>query len=191
MYALEQNYRSTQPILAAANAVIALASERHAKELFSTRPGGQRPRLVTVADEIAEVDYVVGRILERRETGVPLRQQAVLFRAAHHSDMLEVELGRRNIPFVKYAACVSWRRPTSRTRWPSCAGRRTHGTRWPASGWHSPWPGGGPPQSLLARASRRRSVAGAVKDFRPSGWARRLILSRVLPPSAGGGLGPK
>ncbi len=102
VYALEQNYRSTQPILAAANAVIALASERHAKELFSTRPGGQRPRLVTVADEIAEVDYVVGRILERRETGVPLRQQAVLFRAAHHSDLLEVELGRRNIPFVKY-----------------------------------------------------------------------------------------
>jgi DNA helicase II / ATP-dependent DNA helicase PcrA len=102
VHALEQNYRSTQPILAATNAVIGLASERHAKELFSTRPGGQRPRLVTVADEIAEVDYVVERILERRETGVPLRQQAVLFRAAHHSDMLEVELGRRNIPFVKY-----------------------------------------------------------------------------------------
>jgi DNA helicase II / ATP-dependent DNA helicase PcrA len=100
--ALEQNYRSTQPILEAANAVIALARERHAKELFSARPGGARPQLVTVADELAQVEYVVERILERRETGVPLRQQAVLFRASHHSDMLEVELGRRNIPYVKY-----------------------------------------------------------------------------------------
>jgi DNA helicase-2/ATP-dependent DNA helicase PcrA len=100
--ALEQNYRSTSPILAAANAVIALAPERYAKELWSARAGGEPPALVTVADELAQVEYVVGRILERREGGVPLRQQAVLFRAAHHSDALEVELGRRNIPFVKY-----------------------------------------------------------------------------------------
>jgi DNA helicase-2/ATP-dependent DNA helicase PcrA len=100
--ALEQSYRSTQPILDAANAVIALARERHDKRLFSTRPGGERPRLVTVGDELAQVDYVVRGVLERREAGVPLRQQAVLFRAAHHSDALEVELGRRNIPFVKY-----------------------------------------------------------------------------------------
>jgi DNA helicase-2/ATP-dependent DNA helicase PcrA len=100
--ALEQNYRSTRPILDAANAVIALASERHAKELWSARPGGVRPQLVTVADELAQVEYVAERILARRETGVPLRQQAVLFRASHHSDLLEVELGRRNIPYVKY-----------------------------------------------------------------------------------------
>ncbi len=100
--ALEQNYRSTQPILTAANGVIALSPERHAKELFSARAGGQRPRLLTVDDELAQVDHVVEHILERREAGVPLRQQAVLFRAAHHSDLLEVELGRRNIPFVKY-----------------------------------------------------------------------------------------
>ena len=58
--------------------------------------------LATVADELAQVSYVVERILERREAGVPLRQQAVLFRTAHHSDALEVELGRRNIPFVKF-----------------------------------------------------------------------------------------
>jgi DNA helicase II / ATP-dependent DNA helicase PcrA len=100
--ALEQNYRSTQPILTAANAVIALAAQRHAKELFSTRPGGGRPQLVTVHDEHAQVEYLVERILERREAGVPLRQQAVLFRASHHSDLLEVELGRHNIPYVKY-----------------------------------------------------------------------------------------
>ena len=99
---LEENYRSQQPILDAANAVIALAAERYDKRLLATRPGGQRPELVTVPDEGAQVDHVVRRILERREAGVPLRQQAVLFRSSHHSDALEVELGRRNIPFVKF-----------------------------------------------------------------------------------------
>src|SRR4051794_13182036 len=101
---IEENYRSTAPILAAANAVMALAppGERHEKNLRAVRAGGVRPVLATVADELAQVTYVVERILERREAGVPLRQQAVLFRAAHHSDALEVELGRRNIPFVKF-----------------------------------------------------------------------------------------
>jgi DNA helicase-2/ATP-dependent DNA helicase PcrA len=99
---LEENHRSTQPVLDAANAVIALAPERYAKELRATRGGGWRPTLLTVPDELAQVDAIVRRVLERREAGVPLRQQAVLFRAAHHSDALEVELGRRNIPFVKF-----------------------------------------------------------------------------------------
>ncbi len=101
---LEENYRSTAPILDAANAVMALApaGERHEKNLTAVRAGGVRPVLATVGDELAQVAYVVERILERREAGVPLRQQAVLFRAAHHSDALEVELGRRNIPFVKF-----------------------------------------------------------------------------------------
>jgi DNA helicase-2/ATP-dependent DNA helicase PcrA len=99
---IEQNYRSTAPILEAANAVIALAPEGYEKRLFSARPGGERPRLATVDDEAAEVEYVIGRILELREAGVPLRRQAVLFRTAHHSDALEVELGRRNIPYVKF-----------------------------------------------------------------------------------------
>jgi DNA helicase II / ATP-dependent DNA helicase PcrA len=99
---LAQNYRSTQAILTAANAVIGLAQERFTKDLFTSRPGGTRPRLVTVADEDAQVNWVADRILEQREAGVALRQQAVLFRAAHHSDALEVELQRRHIPFVKY-----------------------------------------------------------------------------------------
>jgi DNA helicase II / ATP-dependent DNA helicase PcrA len=99
---LEQNYRSTPPILDAANAVIALSTERHEKTLFSARAGGARPALATVHDEMAQVEYVATRVLERREAGVPLRQQAVLFRSSHHSDALEVELGRRNIPFVKF-----------------------------------------------------------------------------------------
>jgi DNA helicase-2/ATP-dependent DNA helicase PcrA len=99
---LEQNYRSTQPILDAANAVIALAPDRFDKRLQAVRAGSARPVLATVPDEAAQVSYVVQRILERREAGVPLRQQAVLFRSSHHSDALEVELGRRNIPFVKF-----------------------------------------------------------------------------------------
>ncbi|MBI5505937.1 MAG: ATP-dependent helicase [Deltaproteobacteria bacterium] len=99
---LEQNYRSSVPILDACNAVIALASERFAKNLFSTRGSQQRPILVTAEDETAQVDYVVERILEHREAGIALQRQAVLFRTAHHSDQLEVELARRNIPFIKY-----------------------------------------------------------------------------------------
>jgi len=99
---LAQNYRSTQPILSAANAVISLASERFTKDLFTARKGGARPRLMTVADEDAQASFVADCVLEQREAGVLLKQQAVLFRAAHHSDTLEVELGRRNIPFVKF-----------------------------------------------------------------------------------------
>jgi DNA helicase-2/ATP-dependent DNA helicase PcrA len=99
---LEQNYRSTQPILAASNAVIALAAERFTKNLWSARQASARPLLVAVRDESDQARYVVTRVLENREAGLPLKAQAVLFRAAHHSDALEFELTRRNIPFVKF-----------------------------------------------------------------------------------------
>jgi DNA helicase II / ATP-dependent DNA helicase PcrA len=100
--ALEQNYRSTQPILEACNAVIEHAGEGFRKQLFSDRPSGERPQLVVAADEAAQVEYVVARILEHREAGIDLKRQAVLFRAGHHSDLLEIALARRGIPFVKY-----------------------------------------------------------------------------------------
>jgi DNA helicase-2/ATP-dependent DNA helicase PcrA len=99
---LEQNYRSSQPILDASNAVIGLSKQRFTKDLFSIRQQGERPLLVTVNDETEQVRYVAERVLEQREAGIALKRQAVLFRAAHHSDALEVELARRNIPFVKY-----------------------------------------------------------------------------------------
>src|SRR6516165_10728730 len=99
---LEQNYRSTQPILDASNAVIALAAEGHPKHLFSTKLLGEKPQLISASDEMAQVEYVVDQILEHREAGIDLKRQAVLFRATHHSAELEVELARRNIPFVKY-----------------------------------------------------------------------------------------
>ncbi len=99
---LDQNYRSTVPILDAANAVIELAAERFTKNLRSHRKSAQRPWLVHVADDVAQSGYVVERILENREAGIALKAQAVLFRASHHSASLEVELTRRNIPFVKF-----------------------------------------------------------------------------------------
>src|SRR5262249_7231320 len=99
---LERNYRSTQPILAAANAVIDLAAERHKKTLRSDRSSAEQPQLVSVRDEADQARYVVEHILEHRETAIQLRQQAVLFRASHHSAPLEIELARRNIPFVKF-----------------------------------------------------------------------------------------
>src|SRR5439155_14409020 len=83
-------------------AVIAQAEERHAKTLWSDRPGSTRPVLLTCLDEGEQSDAVCRAVLEHRERGSLLRHQAVLFRAAHHSDLLEVELSRRNIPFVKY-----------------------------------------------------------------------------------------
>jgi DNA helicase-2/ATP-dependent DNA helicase PcrA len=82
---LEQNYRSTQPILDACNSVIEFAAERFTKNLRSDRKSKQRPFLTTVADETAQARYVAQQILDAREAGVPLKSQAVLFRASHHS----------------------------------------------------------------------------------------------------------
>jgi DNA helicase-2/ATP-dependent DNA helicase PcrA len=99
---LTQSYRSTQPILAASNAVIAMARERFTKDLVSERVSAQKPRLVTVPDDIQQAVYVAERVLALREEGVALKQQAVLFRTSHHSSLVELELARRNIPFVKF-----------------------------------------------------------------------------------------
>jgi DNA helicase-2/ATP-dependent DNA helicase PcrA len=99
---LDRNYRSTQAILSAANAVIDLAAERFTKNLWTERHGAERPQLVSVRDEADQALYVVERVLENREGGTALKHQAVLFRASHHSGPLEVELTRRNIPFVKF-----------------------------------------------------------------------------------------
>ena len=99
---LDRNYRSTQPILAAANAVIELARERYTKNLWTDRASEQRPMLVTVKDEIDQAAYIVEQVLANREIGLTLKQQAVLFRTSSHSSALEIELTRRNIPFVKF-----------------------------------------------------------------------------------------
>src|SRR5262249_24295251 len=99
---LERNYRSTQPILAAANAVIDLAEEQFAKNLWSERASAERPKLVSVRDEADQARYVAEILLRKRAARIAVKSQAVLFRASHHSAQLEVELTTRNIPFVKF-----------------------------------------------------------------------------------------
>jgi DNA helicase-2/ATP-dependent DNA helicase PcrA len=99
---LDRNYRSTQAILSAANGIIDLARERFTKNLWTDRATGTKPRLVTVRDEADQARCIVERVLENRESGALLKQQAVLFRTSSHSGPLEVELTRRNIPFVKF-----------------------------------------------------------------------------------------
>lgn len=99
---LEQNYRSTRPILAVANAVLCGSDEHFSKDLWSEREGGLTPKLRTHHDEAAQSRSVATAVLDARERGIDLRQQAVLFRTGHHSDGLELELTRRDIPFVKY-----------------------------------------------------------------------------------------
>src|SRR6202042_3014648 len=90
---LDRNYRSTQPIL---------ATERFTKNLWTERQLAELPALVSVRDEADQARYVVERVLENREGGTDLKQQAVLFRTSSHSGPLEIELTRRNIPFVKF-----------------------------------------------------------------------------------------
>lgn len=99
---LTQNYRSTPAILGATNAIIAEATERRDKELWTTRDGGGRPSLVTCRDEAEQTAWIADRVLDHREQGTQLKRQCVLFRAQHHSMALELELSRRQIPFRKY-----------------------------------------------------------------------------------------
>jgi DNA helicase-2/ATP-dependent DNA helicase PcrA len=99
---LERNYRSTQPILDASNAVIGEARERHAKNLWTDKPSRHRAQLMLVPDEATQARWVADEVLRQREAGLTLKSQAVLFRTSSHSAALELELARRNIPFVKF-----------------------------------------------------------------------------------------
>ncbi len=99
---LAQNYRSSQSVLDAANALMADAPRQHRKHLLSMRGQGPRPKLVTVDDLPTQAEFICTRVLASREAGISLRRQAVLFRTGTHSDVLEVELAKRKIPFVKY-----------------------------------------------------------------------------------------
>jgi len=99
---LSQNYRSTQPILDCANALMADGARQHRKTLIGSRQSAQKPSYVSVDDAAAQAEYIVRKILATREIGGALKRHAILFRVSHHSDVLEVELARRNIPFVKF-----------------------------------------------------------------------------------------
>jgi DNA helicase-2/ATP-dependent DNA helicase PcrA len=99
---LEQNYRSTQPILNVTNTLISRAAERFTKNLWTERTGGETPWLVAARDEQQQTRFVVDRILELHEEGTPLSEIAVLFRAGYMSADLEIELTNRKIPFEKW-----------------------------------------------------------------------------------------
>jgi DNA helicase-2/ATP-dependent DNA helicase PcrA len=102
MVVLSQNYRSTQPILDAANALMSEGARQHRKTLMGLRQATQKPAYVTLEDAQAQAEYIVGKLLATREVGGSLKRHAILFRSSHHSDVLELELAKRNIPFVKY-----------------------------------------------------------------------------------------
>ncbi len=99
---LEENYRSTQPILDLANAIIEKAKEKYTKCLYTKREDGKKPILYKAKDDTDQSCFIAERILELREEGIPLNEIAVLFRSAFHSFDLELELAKRDIPFIKY-----------------------------------------------------------------------------------------
>ena len=101
IYKLEENYRSTQPILNLANTIIEAAAEKYSKHLFTRKLDGPLPVLVEAAGENAQSRFIAQKILELREEGVPLNEMAVLFRSSFHSFDLEIELSRHGLPFVK------------------------------------------------------------------------------------------
>jgi DNA helicase II / ATP-dependent DNA helicase PcrA len=166
---LERNYRSTQAILAAANAVIELAAERFTKTLWSDRASAERPYLVHVADDAGQTGYIVERILENRESGIALKAQVVLFRASHHSASLEVELTRRNIPFVKFGGlkfleAAHIKDVLSVLRWTQNARDRVAGFRAAQM-----LPGIGPSSAarLLDRMAESADPLRALDEFKP------------------------
>jgi len=166
---LDRNYRSTQPILAAANAVMELAQERLAKNLRSERASAERPRLVSVSDESDQARYVAHTVLEHREAGIALKAQAVLFRASHHSALLEIELARRNIPFVKFGGlkfleAAHVKDVLAFLRWAENPRDRVAGFRVIQL-----LPGAGPATAarLLDRVANATDALDAVTDFAP------------------------
>ena len=98
---LEENYRSVQPILNFTNEVLRHAVEKYEKNLYTRRPGGALPMVVSTADEHLQSEFIVQQILELREQGIELNEIAVLFRSSFLSFDLEIELAKANIPYVK------------------------------------------------------------------------------------------
>ena len=169
MVMLEQNYRSTQPILTAANAVIELARERFTKNLWSERKSVERPQLISVRDEADQALYVVEKALESREQGLALKTQAVLFRASHHSGPLEVELTRRNVPFVKFGGlkileAAHIKDVLAFLRWAENSRDRVAGFRVVQL-----LPGAGPATAarVLERVAKQADAVAALSDIKP------------------------
>jgi len=99
---LERNYRSTRHILDAANSLMEKANEGFKKRLYTEKSSGELPACVRCEDEQEQAMFIAARILELREQSIPLNKMAVLFRSSFHAYQLELELKRRNIPYVKW-----------------------------------------------------------------------------------------
>jgi len=99
---LEQNYRSTQPILDFTNQIIQHAKEKYDKKLFTKKEGGEKPGFIETESENYQSRFIVQRMLELREEGVELNDMAVLYRSVWQSMDLEIELNTHNIPYVIY-----------------------------------------------------------------------------------------
>ncbi len=99
---LEENYRSTQEVLNFSNYIIERAVEKYPKHLFTRKTGGELPGIISAANENMQSRFIVERILELREEGVPLCDIAVLFRSSFHSFDLEIELNKANVPYMKF-----------------------------------------------------------------------------------------
>jgi DNA helicase-2/ATP-dependent DNA helicase PcrA len=99
---LEENYRSTQPILEFTNALMAQAQEKYTKCLFTERSDGEIPEAVDTRSEPEQALFICRSIKQQMKEGRSIKDFAVLFRAAHHSFELEMELTRQGIPYVKY-----------------------------------------------------------------------------------------
>ena len=187
---LARNYRSTQALLDASNAVISLAAERFTKNLWSDKVG-ERPRLVTVLDEMAQARWVADDVLLKREGGLKLKHQAVLFRTGHHSAALELELTRRNIPFVKYGGlkfleAAHVKDLLSVLRWVQNPRSRLAGFRVAQL-----IPGLGPAAArrLLDAMAQATDPVQAMREFKPSSaaatdWQAWLQAHQALAPGA-------
>ncbi len=184
---LERNYRSTQPILAASNAVIAQATERFTKDLWTDLSSSELPGLVSVQDEAEQASWVADRVLHYRECALPLKSQAVLFRTSHHSAALELELTRRNIPFVKFGGlkfleATHVKDVLSVLRWAQNPKLRLAGFRVVQL-----LPGVGPAAArrLLDSVAASADAAQAIRAFTPppaaaAAWSDMLELLRTL-----------
>ncbi|HYE60156.1 MAG TPA: ATP-dependent helicase [Candidatus Kapabacteria bacterium] len=99
IFRLETNYRSTPDILNVANQVIEKNVNQYEKHLKSIKEPFTKPEVHAFADAAEEAQFIATRILELRDEGVSLHHIAVLFRAAFHSQALEMELVKRDIPY--------------------------------------------------------------------------------------------
>jgi DNA helicase-2/ATP-dependent DNA helicase PcrA len=99
---LEENYRSTQPILSLTNALMEKSSEKYTKCLFTRREGGDLPRIIDTRTEPEQAIFICSHVKAQMQQGRPISDFAVLFRAGYHSFELEAELTRQGIPYVKY-----------------------------------------------------------------------------------------